>query len=188
MYRQLIMTVCLISTAASAFAIEEPSFDIIKRHGEMEVRRYEPFHVAAITVDTDFGSAGNRGFMPLFRYIDGANGNQQKISMTAPVIQEQQVDGWAITFTMPESLAGNALPSPTDPRVVLREVPAQSVAVIRYSGSWGKRLYDKQEAKLRQAMADAGLQACGEARFARYNPPFTPWFWRRNEIHVPVCS
>jgi hypothetical protein len=28
----------------------------------------------------------------------------------------------------------------------------------------------------------AGLQAVGPPRFARFNPPFTPWFLRRNEV------
>jgi hypothetical protein len=28
--------------------------------------------------------------------------------------------------------------------------------------------------------------ARGEPVLARYNPPFTPWFMRRNEVLIPV--
>jgi hypothetical protein len=28
----------------------------------------------------------------------------------------------------------------------------------------------------------------GEPRFARFNPPFTPWFLRRNEIVIDVAE
>jgi len=35
-------------------------------------------------------------------------------------------------------------------------------------------------------MAERGLAAAGDAVWARYNPPFTPWFLRRNEVLIPV--
>jgi hypothetical protein len=35
-------------------------------------------------------------------------------------------------------------------------------------------------------MAKQGLEPAGEAVWARYNPPFTPWFLRRNEVLIPV--
>ena len=31
-----------------------------------------------------------------------------------------------------------------------------------------------------------GLKITGDPIWARYNPPFTPWFLRRNEILIPV--
>lgn len=30
------------------------------------------------------------------------------------------------------------------------------------------------------------LEADGQPIWARYNPPFTPWFLRHNEIMIPV--
>ena len=32
------------------------------------------------------------------------------------------------------------------------------------------------------------LKVIGEPVWARYNPPFTPWFLRRNEILIPIAS
>jgi len=37
------------------------------------------------------------------------------------------------------------------------------------------------------AIAAAGYQTAGNARFARFDPPWTPWFIRRNEIQIPVA-
>ena len=37
-------------------------------------------------------------------------------------------------------------------------------------------------ATLRAALAVAGLTAVGEPVWARYDPPFMPWFLRRNEV------
>ncbi|MEI7881439.1 MAG: heme-binding protein [bacterium] len=39
---------------------------------------------------------------------------------------------------------------------------------------------------MRDWMKANGLIAAGEPIWARYNPPFTPWFMRRNEILVPT--
>jgi hypothetical protein len=42
-------------------------------------------------------------------------------------------------------------------------------------------------AELRTAMATAGLRAAGEPVWARYDPPFMPWFLRTNEILVEIA-
>jgi len=42
--------------------------------------------------------------------------------------------------------------------------------------------YDEHLTKLQAVLRDADLAWTGEAVYARYNPPFTPWFTRRNEI------
>jgi len=91
-------------------------------------------------------------------------------------------------FMMPSSFTLDTLPKPTDPAVSLRTVPAERFAVLRYSGSWSSGLYEEQLATLRAAMARAGLEATGEPIWARYDPPFTPWFLRRNEIMIPVAG
>jgi len=43
-----------------------------------------------------------------------------------------------VQFAMPPEWTLDTLPEPTDPAVSLRAVPARTVAVIRYSGTWSQ--------------------------------------------------
>jgi hypothetical protein len=61
-------------------------------------------------------------------------------------------------------------------------VAASRVAVIRYSGFWSADNYAEHLARLQAMLTAEGLAWRGEPVFSRYNPPFTPWFLRRNEI------
>ncbi|MFP3868844.1 MAG: heme-binding protein [Desulfobacteraceae bacterium] len=60
------------------------------------------------------------------------------------------------------------------------------MAVLKYSGIWSKELYEYKEKRLREFISSRGLKIVGEPIFARYNPPFMPWFLRRNEVLIPV--
>ncbi|MFT6347922.1 MAG: hypothetical protein ACJAYB_000923, partial [Psychromonas sp.] len=67
-----------------------------------------------------------------------------------------------------------------------REVPARLIAVVRYSGFWSEKSYLRNLIKLQNWIENSSLTPVGEPIWARYNPPFMPWFLRRNEILVPV--
>jgi len=77
---------------------------------------------------------------------------------------------------------------PIDQRIRLRDVAPVLVAVIVYSGTWSASNYQEHLDKLKVVLADAGLAWKGEPVYARYNPPFTPWFMRRNEIWLTLAS
>ena len=107
--------------------------------------------------------------------------------MTAPVTQTAAPGGWIVQFVLPRDVTLATAPDPFDERVKLREVPSERVAVIRYSGFWSDANYDKHLALLRSSLQATDMKWSGEPVFLRYNPPFTPWFIRRNEIwlHLP---
>ena len=109
-----------------------------------------------------------------------------KIAMTAPVAQSPQAGGYVVQFAMPPEWTLDTLPEPTDPAVTLRAVPARTVAVIRYSGTWSQERYAEHLASLQSALAEAGLRWRGEPVWARYDPPWKPWFLRRNEIWLEL--
>lgn len=161
---------------------ETPKFRIVDRFGELEIRAYEPYIVAETTVDGDLESAGNDGFRILASYIFGGNRGRRKLAMTAPVTQETVGDKQVIRFMMPSAYSREELPEPNNPQVVIRELPARSLAALRYSGTWSKRNYQKHLERLVATLRDQGYEPLGEPIWARYNPPFTPWFLRRNEI------
>ncbi|MDP5065186.1 MAG: heme-binding protein, partial [Haliea sp.] len=168
-----------------------------------ELRRYEPHILAETVVDGDFEGAGNKAFSRLFKYISGSNTSSEKVAMTSPVGQQpqsekidmtspvgqQQVnDQWVVSFTMPASFTLETLPQPADPAVTLREVPARYMAAVRYSGFWSEKSYRLNKEKLEAWIASQSLTVVGEPAWARYDPPFKPWFLRRNEILVPVAD
>jgi hypothetical protein len=110
----------------------------------------------------------------------------EKIAMTAPVNQVKRDNRWRITFLMPSDYSMDQLPEPLDERVVLKQDPELLVAAIKYSGTWSKSRYNEKKALLEDFIAERGLKVAGEAIWARYDPPFTPWFLRRNEVLIPI--
>jgi hypothetical protein len=106
--------------------------------------------------------------------------------MTAPVSQVADGKAFRVAFVLPAEYSLETAPKPLDPTVQVRKVPARLVAAWRYSGRWTEANYTDNERQLREAMKQRGLHGSGEPILARYNPPFTPWFMRRNEILIPV--
>lgn len=186
--------------ASTAMAIEEPASTLREKSGSFELREYAPYVVAETRVEAGFEDAGSIAFQRLFRYISGNNLAQQKIAMTAPVTQargekismtapvSQVADGKAfvVAFTLPSAYTLATAPKPLDATVRIRQVPARLVACWRYSGRWTMSNYKENEALLRKQVKARGLVVRGEPVLARYNPPFTPWFMRRNEVWLEV--
>ncbi len=185
-------------------ALEKPRYRVVESREGIELRDYEPYVVAETEVMGSRESAGNAGFRRLAAYIFGRNRGDRRIAMTAPVAQREctriamtapvaQVakpgageGNWVVQFMMPSSLDPASLPEPLDPAVQFRRIPARRVAALRYSGTWSERRYLEKLEEMRAAMARAGLVAVGEPVWARYDPPFKPWFLRTNEILVEV--
>lgn len=192
----------LLMLAGQAHAIEEPKFTVTLKTEVFEVRSYEPYAVAEVVVPGPEAEAGSQGFALLGAYIFGKNKGERKLDMTAPVTQKPApiklemtapvtqspaaAGGYLVQFVMPLGSTLASLPEPVDPRVTLKNVAPQQMAVIRYSGTWSQANYDEQLSRLRMAVAQAGMQTKGEPVFSRYDPPFMPWFLRRNEIWLPV--
>jgi len=186
-------------------AIESPKHEVLKRYADFEVRQYPPSIVAETEVEGDFNSVGSEAFSRLAGYIFGNNRGARKIAMTAPVTQAP-VDGtkiamtapvtqestgprsWRVQFMMPSEYTLQSLPEPKDARVHLRALPPRRFAAIRYSGTWSQKNYQEHLEQLRSAMQREGLVALGEPIWARYDPPFKPWFMRTNEILLEVSA
>lgn len=185
----ILLTLFLMLSAywhGEAMAVEEAKYTVLQKRDAFELREYAPQVVAETLVQGDFSSVGNEAFQQLFGYISGRNRKAQSIPMTAPVNQERVGNEWRVAFVMPADSRLSDLPAPLDPSVILREIPGRTMAALTYSGTWSKKRYDKHLTILKEHLKELGLKATGEPVFARYNPPFTPWFLRRNEILIPV--
>lgn len=195
-------TLALIVHTGAAMAVEEPRFTTMKSSQAFSVRRYEQRIVAETEVDGTLSSASSVGFRRIAGYIFGKNktaSGNTTIAMTAPVSVEapdgRWSDGatvtatngsrWRIEFTMPSQYTLATLPTPADPLIKLRVIPPRTVAVLSFSGWTSADKTARKTAELRNWMTTQKLTATGAPELARYDPPWTLPFLRRNEILIP---
>ncbi len=177
----------------------EPVYRVELHNDAFDVRVYAPYLVAEVVVPGSAEEASRTGFQLLAGYIFGGNHSAAKLAMTAPVTQTPVslpmtapvtqaavAGGYRVHFVMPPGYTLATLPVPNDPRVTLREVPAQRVAVRRYSGRWTEENYAQHLGELRDALRVAGIAAHGTPILSRYNAPYVLPFLRRNEIWLPI--
>ncbi len=183
-------------------ATPEPSYRATLQEGAIEVRDYPALIAAEVTVGGDRGQAVNAGFRLLASYIFGGNTRKQSLAMTAPVVQARAAGesipmtapvtqtgapgAWQVQFIMPAGYTLATLPTPNDARVHLRALPPSRLAVVRFSGLAGESDIRLQTGLLEAFVASHHLHAAGPPSLARYDPPWTPWFMRRNEIWIPL--
>ena len=180
---------------------EEPRYRTVDRIGAVEIREYGPRIAAETTVEASQLDARSEGFTRIARYIFGGNTAKSSIAMTAPVAQASAsiamtapVDqsrvqgGWTIRFFMPAQYTLDTLPVPNDPSVHLVGVPAQTMAVLRFTGARGPEAIAQRQAELMQALAPSRWRIAGAAVAWFYDPPWTLFFLRRNEVAFPVVQ
>lgn len=194
----------LFLAGCSLFGIqseESPSYELLEQHGAIEIRQYHPFLVVQTEDSGDYKAASNRSFFRLFDYISGKNRSKQKITMTAPVIQEpkpekismtapvfQEKSGpiWIMCFVLPSQYQLATAPQPVDPAVSLVDIPAKKVAVLTFSGFLNESTLAVKTAALSVWLKENNRKAISDPRSAGYNPPWTIPFLRRNEVHIDI--
>ncbi|MFN0002682.1 MAG: SOUL family heme-binding protein [Pseudohongiellaceae bacterium] len=117
--------------------------------------------------------------------MESKKGASEKIAMTAPVTMEAEKTNpnqWRMSFVMPSQYTLASLPTPISPEVKLIEIPPQKKAVITYTGFNSEQKTQEKAQELRVWMKSKNLNPTGEPQLARYNPPWTLPFLRRNEV------
>jgi len=195
------LVLALIVFGGAALAVEEPAFRTVLQDGAVEIRDYPALVVAEVTVTGGQKEAASEGFRILAGYIFGGNKRKQsiamtapvsqrpsseKIAMTAPVAQTQSAGHWVVRFTMPSGYGLETLPEPNDARVHLRATSPARFAVIRFSGLAGPDDVAAKTDDLMTWIQRRHLRPVGPASLAQYNPPWTLWFLRRNEVMIPI--
>jgi hypothetical protein len=183
-----------------AMATEEPSYRIVVQLEPFEIRQYPPMIVAQVEVPGDLSEASSAGFRLIANYIFGNNISvrdgglttaepaPEKIAMTVPVIAEGKggQKTWLIQFVMPKQYTMDTLPKPNNPQVKLLPMGPQKLAVIRFTGFISDDKVQEKTAELMAWIKSRNEIALGNPRLARYNPPWSiPWM-RRNEILIPI--
>ena len=180
----------------------EPPYELLKRDGAFEVRRYGSMVIAeTFTDEGSYSAASGKGFKRLAGYIFGKNNSKSSISMTAPVLQEpasekipmtapvlqqQNKSGWSMAFVLPEGFTLQSAPEPLDPEVTLRELQPSTIAVVTFSGLHSAANLDKYGRQLQAWLEKQGYRALSEPKLASYDPPWTIPFLRRNEVQIKI--
>jgi hypothetical protein len=187
-------------TTPNAMATEEPSYRVTTQSEPFEIREYPPLIVAQVEVPGDLSEASSAGFRLIANYIFGNNiavrdGGlttaepvSEKIAMTVPVIAEGKADKktWLIQFVMPKQYTMDTLPKPNNSQVKLVPIGPQKLAVVRFTGFVGDEKVQEKTAELLAWIQSRNEVVSGNPRLARYNPPWSiPWM-RRNEILIPI--
>lgn len=199
----LVLIAGLILWGEMSMTTKEPPFTVQFSQRDFEIRDYPAQAVAEVSVSGERKEAAGKGFRLLAGYIFGGNTRKQSIAMTAPVTQQAATsekiamtapvvqsggDGnWVIRFVMPEGATLDTLPQPNDPKVQLRMLAPERVAVVRFSGFAREEAIASNTAALQSFIVAQQLQATGAPVLAQYNPPWTLWFLRRNEVMIPVA-
>jgi hypothetical protein len=167
--------------------VEQAPYELIRTLDKVEVRRYPQLLMARVD------GLGERGFNILFRYINGYNVKQTKISMTAPVVSEQiamaapVVSGSNyLAFILPQQYSIETAPQPRDKLIKLVTTTSRIVASLRFSGRWSQASFTRRSQELLSELQKAAINTKGNVFSMRYDGPFTLWFLRRNEVAVEI--
>ena len=201
----------LLATALSACSVvgvragtEEPKYQTLAHLGPVEIRRYAPRIAAETTLTGTENEARNLGFRRIAAYIFGANhtgakiamtapvgqaAKSQTIAMTAPVAQSQTgPNAYTIRFFMPAAETLATLPTPNNPDIHLVPIPAQTYAVLRFTGLPTAHAIARHTQKLLATLKSSQYHPTGTPTAWFYDPPWTLPFLRRNEVAVEVSQ
>lgn len=193
----------ILGSAVHVFGIrtgESPKYDVVHEDDELEIRRYAALLRAKTFVPGDYAASMEIGFKRLESYLSGNNSRNvrlyppdsamqsdlrgEHIPMTTPVIQSPSEDGWSVAFTLPRKYTFSTAPKPLDGQVELEQIPPQTMAILRYSGTVDEDGIQRKFRELRGWVQSIGWRTISEPIAAQYDPPFTIPFLKRNEVLV----
>ena len=168
----------------------------------VQIRVYQPRISASYTYTAEEGTSV--AFRKIAGFIFGKNTGEQKVAMTVPVATEpaekttiamtvpvstepDEEGRKTMRFFMPSEYTMETLPKPEDPDVVIEELPEMTAAVVTFSGN-GESYFESMKNALIDSLEgrDVGVPQVEQAQLHQFNPPWTPSFWRTNEVVVPL--
>lgn len=195
-----LLTLCAAISSAQA---AEPAFELVRKIGDVEIRRYAPSVVAEAQLPGPAERAREVGASAMADYAAGDNEHRRKLALMPPLIVTKVADskdywgresrpggardgGYIVQGVVGAGGDPGGLPKPTDARLRLRAVPGAVMAVVRFRGEVSDGIVETQVKKLTSALMDARLGWIGEPLVGTYDRPLTPSFMRRNEVWLRV--
>lgn len=179
---------------------ESPEYRVIKKEGVIELRQYQGYIKAEVELEArSMQMAVYKGFNILAGYIFGGNTQAEKINMTSPVVAAQSekiamtkpvlASGkgtYTVAFIMPAGYSLETLPNPKDKAIRFVSIPPHQAAAIRTTGYFIEGKIKKAKQNLLEWVMKQGLQTEGDFTSAGYDPPWVPWFMKRNEVMIRI--
>lgn len=166
-------------------SVETPDHETLESGGLFEIRRYPALIMAETRQHGSRDRALGNGFGLLADYIFAESREGDEIAMTAPVFAVPDGKDWLIRFVMPKALARDDLPEP-GPGVRIVELPARTVAVLRFGGRADDKLLEAKAGELRARLAEKGIEPSGPIEHAFYDSPIMPGPLRQNEVIIGI--
>lgn len=197
----LSVTIIAFSAYEANAKTRETPYKVKDHEDGFEIREYGPRLVAEVESSGTREKALADSFNLLAAYIAGKNSPrrkiegaksgtvstaQEKIPMGVPVTTHSVGSNIRMRFFLPETYTLETIPQPLEKRIRILELPAQRIAVMRFSGSARKDNFDRHAAQLKKLLDAKGVSPSGEPQEAYYNPPYTPIFLKRNEVFIPL--
>jgi len=169
--------------------VERVSYKILKKINNIEIRHYPEILLASTVNESE-----NKSFRILFEYISGNNKSRKQITMTSPVITFEKIPMKSpvitinnyMAFSLPMEYTLDTAPKPNNPAVSIEFKPKRTLAVIIFSGKVNRSRFEKNLKLLKEKLQTIGIEYTEEVYLFRYNSPFTPSFFRKNEVAIEI--
>ncbi|XP_048846717.1 heme-binding protein 2 [Brienomyrus brachyistius] len=191
------------NSSESSFCTETKEcllFDLVCKTSDFEVRHYSSARWVSTDVESHFlDIAQVTGFSRLYKYINGANVDGDKIDMTSPVVMKVEEDKsfwestvFTVNFLLPSAFQGNAS-APTDSTVYFTDMPDMKVYVRDYGGLMMSITDAINRKRLAKNLKEVNASYVEEFHFAVEYDSRTKILNRHNEVWYvvkgdPVCS
>jgi len=142
---------------------------------EIQLRELPAGRWLSTSTEGEYSDQSGDLFRRLFDYI-----KERDISMTVPV--EGAIDRAEMRFYAGEGV--ETLDNSDTVRVV--QVPARRVASIGGKGAYSEENVNEALSRLEEWLLQHQIAAAGAPYAVYWNSPFTPWFMKRFEVHIPV--
>ena len=174
-----IVFVSLISNWIMGQRYESQPYEVLQSLGDLEIRFYPPAMMAKTMANT--GSP----FSTLFRYISGANQNNEKIEMTTPVYMYPEGGTSAMEFVLPKKYMQQDVPTPLGNNVEIYESKPGYFAAVRYGGYSNASKEKIHTDQLMGKIQKYNLKAISKPIVLSYDSPYKVMN-RRNEILIKI--
>ena len=183
----LVIVILLVVVSFTSKKIETPSYRLLKKYDDVEIRLYPKMIVAETRLsDNSFDNQKSIGFRSIANYIFGGNEKNEKIAMTSPVVMNLG-DQPRMCFVMPKQYSKDELPKPISKNINIVEEAEKTLAVITFGGYSSDKKIEYYCHQLESSLNKNNIKSIGGYMFMGYNAPWDV-VNRRNEVAIEISA